>query len=106
MGNAPIAEESYNAAGVHRYVVLAAYSKVKIVNHDRFYQLLINIMDACLTVSPGIREWIDVIDPSHRQSSPRCWRVRQKSKNYMNVFDHTHPTMQCRLLIANVDSPL
>ena len=37
------------ATGVRRDVVLTSYSKVKIVNHDRFYKSLINNMDDRLT---------------------------------------------------------
>ena len=53
-------------------VLLTSYSKVKIVNHDRFYQSLINL-DARLTGSPDIRELldeiIDVVDSSKWPSS-------------------------------------
>ena len=78
-------------AGVHRDVVLTPYSNVKIVNHDRVYQSLINNLDARLTASPDIRELLDdihVVGPSKWPSTVESpWLEGEaKVKNYVNVL--------------------
>ena len=88
----------YSAGGHYRDVLFTSYrySNVNIVNHDRFYQSLINNMDARLTASPDIRELLE-----------RCvCKVPLSSEHSETTsISHRHaPTpYQCRLLIANVD---